>query len=270
MTVASAFLVPSSPLPYFKADNPPWSPLADAMADVGKRIAEINPDVLIFYPTTWNAVMDQLWQVRPHLEGIHVDHNWFEYGDLPYSFDTDTELADACVRTATERGVKSKGVDYDAFPIDTGTIVAMHYLNPEGKIPVVLVSNNLYHDAETTRDIAAIAVEQADEQGKKAVVVAIGELSGSFFRGDIDIETDHIVEKKEDGWNRKMLDYLESGDLSVFCASMDEYAKDAKVDYGFKHMHFLLSALNDKFSSSEVMAYAPLYGKGGAVVQMLP
>ena len=43
MTVASAFLVPSSPLPYFKADNPPWSPLADAMADVANVSQRLIP-----------------------------------------------------------------------------------------------------------------------------------------------------------------------------------------------------------------------------------
>lgn len=269
MTVASAFLIPGSPLPYFKGDNPPWKPLAQALQEAGERIAQLNPDVLILYPTTWNAVMDQLWQARAHLEGLHVDHNWFEYGDLPFSFNIDTELTNACINTASDRGIKSKGVDYDEFPIDTGTIIAMHYLNPEGKIPVVIASNNLYHNSETTRDIAAVAVEEATKLGKTAVVVAIGELSGSFFRSEIDINGDHIVNEKEDRWNRKMLDYLESSDLTAFQASMDEYAKDAKVDFGFKHMHFLLSALNNHYASAEVLAYGPLYGKGGAVVHLL-
>ena len=270
MSIEAVFLLPGSPLPYFKSENPPWSSLNQALIEAGRRVEEIDPDVLIVYPTTWFAVMDQLWQTRAHLEGLHTDHNWFEYGDLPFSFDTDTELANACVAAANEKGIQSKAVDYDEFPIDTGTIIAMNYLNPEGKIPVVITSNNLYHDGAMTRDIAAIAVEQAEKQGKRAVVIGIGELSATFFREEIDISEDTIAVPEEDQWNRRMLDYLAEGDFPAFLSNLEEYTGAAKVDMGFKHMHFLLSALKDQPSSAEVLAYGPLYGKAGAVVQLLP
>jgi 2-aminophenol/2-amino-5-chlorophenol 1,6-dioxygenase alpha subunit len=270
MSIEAAFLLPASPLPYFKSHNPPWAVLSQALQEAGRRVHEIDPDVLIVYPTTWYAVMDQLWQTRPHLEGLHTDHSWFEYGDLPFSFETDTDLANACVASANEKGIQSKGVNYDGFPIDTGTIVAMHYLNPEGKIPVLITSNNLYHDSKLTREIAGIAISELEKQGKRAVVIGIGELSASFFREEIDIAADTFASEAEDRWNRTMLGYLVQGDFTSFMDSMDAYVSEAKVDMGFKHMHFLLGTMRDMPASAEVLGYGPLYGKAGAVVQFTP
>ena len=270
MSVQAAFLLPSSPLPFFRPDNAPWQPLHSALQTCGRRVAELAPDVLIVYSTSWTAVMDQLWQTRAVLEGRHIDHNWFEYGELGYRFRTDTELAARCVAGANAAGLQSKGVDYDQFPIDTGTIVAMHYLNPEGRIPVVITSNNLYHDGATTRRIAATAVNAAAEQGKRAVVVAIGELSGTFFRHDIDIAADTVFTPAADAANHAMLDLLVGGDGEAVRAALPAYAGEAKVDFGFKHLEFLLEALGDRIGSAEVLGYGPLYGRGGAVVQLNP
>jgi 2-aminophenol/2-amino-5-chlorophenol 1,6-dioxygenase alpha subunit len=270
MPIKSAFLVPSSPLPYFHRDTPPWGHFADALTEAGERIAALAPDVLIVYATTWQAVMDQLWQTRPEQQGIHVDHNWFELGELSYDFHIDVDLADACVQAATANGIKSKGVNYDGFPIDTGTIVAMHFLNPQGKIPVVLASNNLYHDPDTVAELGQIAVAEADKQGKSAVAISIGELSGSFFRGDIDIATDHIFREEEDSWNRRMLDFLANGDLESLNANLEQYNSEARAEYGFKHIQFVLNALGNNYVSAELMAYGPLYGKGGVVMQFKP
>lgn len=270
MTVQAAYLLPSSPLPYFQGDNPPWQPLKQAMEEVGRRIAEHAPDVLIVYSTTWQAVMDQLWQAREIQRGSHVDQNWFDLGELHYDFRIDTDLAAACARAASDAGIKSKEVDYEGFPIDTGTIVAMHFINPEGAIPVVLTSNNLYHDPQAVEHLGAVAAAQADRQHKKSVVIAIGELSGSFFRDEIDIATDHIALPEQDQWNRRMLGFLEVGDAASVNANLQRFNDEGRAEYGFKHIRFLLGALGESFRCAQRLAYAPLYGKGGAVVELLP
>jgi 2-aminophenol/2-amino-5-chlorophenol 1,6-dioxygenase subunit alpha len=123
MSVVSAFLIPGSPLPYVQRDNPPWGAMAEAMEKTGQALAASKPDVIAIYSTQWIAVLDQLWQVRPNPTGLHVDENWHEYGELPFDMRTDTELAEASIGATDSYGIRSKGVDYDAFPVDTGTIV---------------------------------------------------------------------------------------------------------------------------------------------------
>lgn len=267
MSVVSAVLLPGSPLPYVQRDNPPWAQLADAMEKAGEAVAASNPDTLVVYSTQWIAVLDQLWQTRARLKDIHVDENWHEYGDLPFDISTDVELAEACVAATNAAGVKTKGVDYDKFPIDTGSIVTGNFLNPDNKCKMVISANNVYHDWSMTEQLGRIAADEAEKLGRKIAVVGCGGLSGAFFRNSIDIAEDHIASKTDDEWNRKILALMEAGDVEGLKQQAPEFASAARVDMGFKHMAFILGAIGGSFSSATVHGYGPLYGAGGAVVE---
>ena len=267
MTIVSAFLVPGSPLPYFERNNPPWQRLADAMDTASQALAESNPDTIVIYSNQWMAVLDQLWQTRPHIEGIHVDHNWHEYGELSYEINIDTEYAQAIIEDSTNEEIKSKGVNYDQFPIDTGTIIANNFLNPDNQYPLIIGANNAYHDWQTTSTLGAIAARQAHKLGRKIAVVSIGGLSGSFYRHTIKIDEDKIVNQHEDEWNKNILKIIEQGDSQRFLELCPEYIAQAKVDMGFKHAAFLLGALGEDYKNAKIHAYEPIYGTGAAVIE---
>lgn len=265
--VIAAFLVPGSPLPYVQRDNPPWGRLASAMEAAGRALAAANPDTIVIYSTQWLAVLDQLWQTRPRLQGIHVDENWHEYGELSFDFGTDVDLADACIRETVRSGIQAKGVNYDQFPVDTGTIVAANFLNPDGSRPLVIAANNVYHDWERTVTLGRIVADAAAGLGRRIAVVGVGGLSGSSFRHSIDIAQDCIASKTEDQWNRRVLNLMEKGSLDPLTRVCPRYAMEAKVDMGFKHFAFVLGTLGGKFQGATVHGYGPIYGTGGAVVE---
>jgi len=212
-------------------------------------------------------VLDELWQTRPHLEGLHVDENWYEFGDLPFDINIDVDLAEACVAASKDVGVKSKGVNYEGFPIDTGTIVMSNSLNPGKKRPLVIASNNVYHDPETTAKLARMAVDQADKQNKKVSLVGVGGLSGTIFREEIDIREDHIASEEDDEGNQKILKLIEQGDPNALEQTIPEYAQNAKADMGFKHLYWLLGGMGDRYSGAKVLGYGPTYGSGAAVIE---
>ena len=267
MAVVSAFLVPGSPLPYVQRENPPWGAIATAMEAAGRSLAASAPDTIAIYSTQWIAVLDQLWQTRAHATGIHVDENWHEFGDLPFDHIADTELARACIEATAAVGIKSKGVDYDAFPVDTGTIVASNFLNPDSRIPLLVTANNVYHDWGMTEAIGRVVAEQADKLNRKVAVVGVGGLSGSIFRSVIDFADDKIAGVEEDRWNRKILALMEAGDVDTLTRQRGDYAAAAKVDMGFKHFAFILGAIGGNFTGANIHAYGPLYGSGAAVVE---
>ena len=268
MSIVSAFLLPGSPLPLVQRDNPPWGELADALDIAGGALAKSNPDTIAIYSTQWIAVLDQLWQTRAHVSGIHVDENWHEYGELPFDMHIDVTLTNSIIDATAKYNVRSKGVDYDAFPVDTGTIIAANFLNPHSDYPLVVTSNNLYHDWKITEDLGRCVREQADVVGRRVAVVGVGGLSGSIFRNVIDIKDDHIANQNEDDWNRKILKMLETGDDKALMSSVADYAGEARVDMGFKHMAFILGAIAHKYRGATVHGYGPLYGSGGAVVEL--
>ena len=265
--VVAAFLVPGNPLPMLCPENPPWKVLVEGYQAARKAVAAAKPDVILLYSTQWIAVLDQLWQGKPRISGLHVDENWHEYGNLRYDLRIDVNLAKACVAAATEAGIKSKLVDYDSFPIDTGTIVANAFLNPDKEIPVLVAANNLYHDFDTTRRLAEIAVEQAIAQGKRVAVVAVGGLSGTTFREEIDPAQDHIASQSDDTWNRDILRLIEQARVEELNAEVGNFAQQAKADMGFKHLAWLLGAMGGRYRKAVVCAYGATWGAGAAVVE---
>ena len=269
MTIVAALLVPGSPLPYIQRDNPPWRDMARAMEAAATALAESQPETIAIYSTQWMAVLDQLWQTRPHVFGIHVDENWHEYGDLPYDFRTDTELVDATIAATADYGIRSKGVDYDHFPVDTGTIVASNFLDPNRDFTTLSTANNLYHDWALTENLGRVVREQAEKLNRRIALIGVGGFSGNFFRHTIDVADDHIAKPEDDAWNRRILELMEQGDSTGLLESCPDYVAEAKADMGFKHCAYVLGGLAHSFSGAKIHHYGPLYGTGGAVVEFL-
>ncbi|MEE8173623.1 MAG: tRNA U-34 5-methylaminomethyl-2-thiouridine biosynthesis protein [Alphaproteobacteria bacterium] len=267
MPVVGAYLVPGTPLPYLVQDNPPWSPIVDGYRRAAASLAEKKPDVLLVYSTQWIAVLDELWQTRRRVKGLHVDENWYAYGDLPYDLAIDTGLAKACVRGCAALGIKAKAVDYDGFPIDTGTIVAANFLNPDGNIPMVIAANNLYHDPGLTEKLARMAVKTANSQKKRVVVIGVGGLSGTIFRKEINIAKDKIATVVDDKANKKLLGLMRRGDGAGLRKYLPAYASAVRADMGMKHLNWIMGALQWRFDGAKLLAYGPSYGSGAAVVE---
>ena len=267
MPVVSAFLVHGSPLPLLQPKNPPWKKLHAGYRKAAAALAASQPDVIAVYSTQWIAVLDQLWQARPRSRGLHVDENWHDQGDLRFDIRADTELTARVIAATPAFGVRSKPVDYDGFPIDTGTIVASRYLDPKRQCAFVIGSNNVYHDAETTGKLAAAVVKQADKLGRRVALVAVGGLSGSIIREEIDFADDRIASESDDAWNRRMLALIESGNTRAITKALPSYAAEARVDMGFKHLAWILGGLGKRYAGATTHAYGPTYGSGAAVVE---
>ena len=267
-TVVAAFLVPGTPLPLLRPEAPGWKTLLEGYKDAARALEKARPDVLLVYSTQWIAVLDQLWQTRPRVRGIHVDENWHAFGDLAYDFDIDGELAQACIDQSDDIGVRSKPVNYDRFPIDTGTIVAANLLNPDSRWPLAVASNNLYHDGALTGRLAALAVQCAADQGKRVALIGVGGLSGAVHRREIDPAEDSFAGDADDHWNRRLLDALIAGDASQLRTLLPDYAENARGDMGMKHLEWLLGGMGPQWRGAYVHAYGPVWGSGAAVVEL--
>ncbi|WP_308910463.1 tRNA U-34 5-methylaminomethyl-2-thiouridine biosynthesis protein [Pseudokordiimonas caeni] len=266
MAIVSAFLLPGNPLPALHPDTDPWQQLVEAYQEVGEAIRTARPDVLMIYSTQWYAVLDQLWQARAEIEGIHVDEQWHDYGDLPFRLRTDTALAADCVARANAAGIKSKGVDYDGFPIDTGTIVATGFIDPEAKIPTLIAACNLYHDFAKTEALGAVAREAVLAGDKRAVVLAVGGLSSNYIDHVIDLTDDHIAKSEDDAANRRFLAAIRNADQDGLRKAALDYAASTGTDMGMKHIAWILGTCAT-IQGADVKAYGPIYGAGAAVVE---
>lgn len=267
--VVAAYLLPASPLLSLCRGEPRYAELTSAMRRVARDIEDLAPDALVIYSSRWYAVLDQLWQGRPHMAGVHVDENWHELGEMHYDITTDVSLARNCARAADRLGIPSKLVSYAGFPIDSATISANTFLNPDGLLPSVIVANNLYFDFQKTRQLGEIVAAQALAQGKRVVVLVLGGLSGSQFRDQRLPADDALASATDDHWNRRILKAIEARDVDGLLNVVPDFIKEARADMGFKHLAFALGALGGRLGNTETYAYGPQYGSGAAVVRLL-
>ena len=197
-----------------------------------------------------------------------MDENWYEYGDLPFDLSIDTALARRLVEETGALGITAKGVDYDGFPIDAGTVAAHAFLDPGKRYPLAIAANNLYHDYETTRRLGAMAAREAIRMGRRVAVVGIGNLSGSTFTREIDVAGDHVANPADDEWNRRVLELMAAGEPRAVRELVAGAGAAVKVDMGFKHFAWLAGAMGERWSGgATVHAYGPVYGGGAAVVE---
>jgi 2-aminophenol/2-amino-5-chlorophenol 1,6-dioxygenase alpha subunit len=270
MTIVAAFLFPGQPHPMLKPEIAPWGRLAASARSAAAALDAAQPDSLVIYSTQWIAVLDQLWQTRPHLAGLHVDENWYEWGDLPFDITIDAAFAQACIAGSADIGVRSRPVDFDGFPIDTGTIVAQHFLNAEARRPLVITSNNVYHDWALTERLGGLVRRVADSEGRRVAVIGVGGLSARMYRSPIDPAQDRFADPQDDQANHEILDLLEAGDAAGLREAAARMAAERPVDSGLKHLAFLLGALGGEFRGARVHGYEPIYGTGAAIAEFAP
>lgn len=265
-SVAGAAWIPGLPHVLRPELSPAWASLNEACLKLGERREVIRPDVIILYSTQWLSVLGTSFQAAANLEGTHVDENWYELGDLPFRFCSKPDLARTMATAVRERGLPTRTVAYDGFPIDSGTIVALRFLDPKGEIPVCVVSSWVYASAEASRSIGAAMRAACDRAGVRAWYVACSQLSSRFFTTDIAPGKDRISQEGDDRWNQTVLGMWETGDFASVASLSSEYVREARVDMQFNAFHWLYGVLESRGRTGRVLGYGPLWGTGSAVV----
>ena len=269
-----SFVVPVHPHTVLAPEkNEGWGKLREAYDLAAKRIEESGADLLIIYSTTWPSIIGHQIQADPNPEWVMVDHDFHDLGSINYSFNIDADFAHAWNNANKQRGLQSRTVAYKGFPIDVGSVVALTLLNPENKIPAVIVSSNVYSNRSETTVLAKACLDVIKSTGRKAVAVTAMSLSNRMFTENINPKDDKIHSLKDDEWNRKILEFLSEGrleDVSQLSRTIHRQIRVQKV-VTFKPMWWL-SAMNDNRNNltGEVLAYEALHGAGGAVVHLNP
>ena len=265
---------PPHPQPLLSPDaSEGYGKLRDAFETCRKRIEESEADLILVYSTTWPSIIGHQIQGHPEPEWVHVDDDFHYLGSMPYKFKMDTEFAEKFRESAESRGLQSRTVSYDGFPIDTGSIVALKLLNPDNRIPACIVSSNMYANRAETIVLGKSARDAIGAQGKKAVVVVVSSLSNRMFTEHIDPAEDRIHSAKDDEWNKKILEFFGDGrleDLSQLSREIHGQIRVQKV-VAYKPAGWMSATMGQHNNyTGEVLAYEALHGSGGAVVVLPP
>jgi 2-aminophenol/2-amino-5-chlorophenol 1,6-dioxygenase alpha subunit len=265
--LVKAYILPGLPHLVFGEKVGRWAGLRRAFQAAGKAIRDAKPDVVMIFSTQWISVLGHLFQALPNPKGVHVDENWHHLGEIPFDFRVDVDLAHKAVEAAGSKGLQARAVNYEGFPVDTGTLVVAHFLGGGQSIPLAGVSCNIYAGREDEFTLGRTTAEALRQTGRRAVVVACTGLSGHFFTQEIEPEKDRLSTDEDDQWNRKMLDRMAQGKNAEAVEAAGEFAGATGADMGFKAFYWLMGALGTTSVPGKVLAYGPIWGTGAAVVE---
>ncbi len=270
--IQRAYIVPGQPHIYLAPErNAGWASLRQAYQAVGREIANSGAELLLVYSTQWFSVIGHLMQVDPNPKWTLVDQNWYEFGEIPYSFRIDPAFGELYAGICKANGMQASTVNYHGFPIDTGSVVALKLLNPDNAIPASIVSCNIYAERDESRALGFAARAAIEQYGKKTIVVCVTNLSNRYEVGDIDPSRDRVSSAKDDEWNRKILEMLGEGRLEDVAQVAREFGREANADMGFKAIWWLGALMGEHNRyDGKVWDYEPVWGTGSAIVELTP
>jgi 2-aminophenol/2-amino-5-chlorophenol 1,6-dioxygenase alpha subunit len=169
--------------------------------------------------------------------------------------------------------LSARGIDYDGFPIDTGSVVAHQLLNQRAGRPTCVLSSNVYADRAETVVLGKSVADAIEASGLRVALVVVSTLSNRLFTDWVEPADDRVHSLKDDEWNRKMLEFLGQGRLEDTAQLSREVHRQIRVPkvVNFKALWWLSAAMgahNDY--DGTVHAYGGLHGTGSAVVGLVP
>lgn len=265
--VVRGYVVPGLPHLVLGKEVGPWAELRRAYRAAAESLERAKPDVLVVFSTQWISVLGHFFQGDPNPKGVHVDENWHDLGDLPFDLRVDVELAQKAVEVAEASGLQARTVNYHGFPLDTGTLIALRFLNRLNTIPICSVACNIYAGRDDEVALGRATAQAIRQLGRRAVAVACTGLSGHLFREDISPDRDRIAQPQDDEWNRRLLDLIGQGKSLEVMDIIPQYAKETAADMMFKAFYWLMGMLGSRNVPGKVLGYGPLWGGGAAIVE---
>lgn len=253
--------------------NPGWKKIRQAMDRVREEIRALDADVLMIYSTYWPSVIGHQIQANPSPEWVHVDDEFHALGSIPYKLKIDADLANSYVEAAKARKLTSRAINYHGFPIDTGSVVVSKLINPDNRLPAVIVSSNVYSDRAETLVLGKAAHDALEKSGKRAVAIAVTSLSNRLHEHKVDPKDDKIHSLKDQEWNQKFLEFLEAGRLEDAAQLSRQFHREARVSKvaNFKPFWWLAAIMGQSnLYTGQVYEYQPISGSGAAVVGLTP
>jgi 2-aminophenol/2-amino-5-chlorophenol 1,6-dioxygenase subunit alpha len=260
------YLVPG--LPHLLQKTPlskHYQELLRGMNEIKQDIESKKIERIIYFSSQWLSVLGVSIQSKPVMKDIHVDENWYEYGDLPFEFKSDGRFANTLCSTGRDTGFAMSAVDYEGFPMDTGAIVAQTVLNNEAKLKTSNVSCHVYAGWNDVQKLGELTKQVIEEDKVPTVIVGISGLSMNFFTTNIDLREDHIREIADDQWNQSFLNFLQKGHWTEARQHVEK-SHGIKLDMGMMTLAFLYGAGVSSKVKAKLHAYGAIYGTGAAVV----
>lgn len=265
MAVVGAFAVPHPPLAVAgvgKGREHEIQNTLDALAEVGRRAAALEPDVVVISSPHATAYYDYV-HIAP---GAGASGDFAGFGDPADEIEVayDPELAAAISQEALLAGVLAGKEGARDESLDHGTMVPLSFLQAQGvRCPVVRMGLSGFSPLDHYRLGQAVA-RACDRLGRRAVVVGSGDLSHKLLESG-----PYGYDPAGPVFDRLMCEALESGDFAALL-DIDTALTERAAQCGLKSFLIMAGALDGRTVRPELLSYEGPFGVGYAVAAFAP
>ena len=244
-----------------------------ALREIGRRARDRDVSTFVVFDTHWLSNFGYHINAKPHHHGSFTSHEApHMIQDLPYDLPGNTGLAEAIAHEAVHAGLNVIAHNVASLGLEYGTIVPMHYMNPDGWAKVVSVASPLFTTPEESRILGEATRHAIDQSGERVAILASGSLSHRLWPN-----------KKlgPDAWTTITSEFNRQVDLRVlelwrqsryreFIDMLPDYATKCNGEGGMADTIMLFAALGwyDYHGASEQLCeYFPSSGSGQVAVE---
>lgn len=240
---------------------------------LGQRARERGADTFVVFDTHWISNF-----------GFHINANAWHRGtytspeapqmvsDITYDFPGNPELADLIAAEAARTGPLALAHQVATLPVEYGTIVPMHYMNPDKHFSVVPIASPVFASVDENRRFGEAVRRAIGRSKNKVAILASGSLSHQLFPNS---------QLGPEAWNKISSEFNRQMDLRVldlwkerrygeFCAMLPDYTRKCSGEALMADTVMLFGALGwDRYQgeSEQLCEYFPSSGSGQVTVE---
>lgn len=242
----------------------------DGLREIGRRIRALGVDTVVVADVHWLVNAGYHINAKSHFKGVYASNEFPQFIDrLEYDLPGNPELGNLIAKIATAKGSHTLSHQVEALELEYGTLVPMHFMNPEGDLRVVSVASwCTSHSMQSSRWVGEAIHEAAEASDSKVALLASGSLSHKMWPTEIYAENNGTFNISKE-FNRQVdlmvLDMWQRGDIETFLKILPEYAQYCDGEGLMHDTIMLFAALGwDKYTGKgEVIGeYFPSSGTG--------
>lgn len=245
----------------------------DGHIEIGRRMRAAGVTTVVVVDTHWLVNSGYHINAKDHFKGVYASNEFPQFIDhLDYDLPGNSALGDAIARIATEeKGVHMLSHQVAALELEYGTLVPMHFMNPEGDLKVVSVAGWCEaHAHESSRKVGEAIRQAIEESDEKVALLASGSFSHRLFPTE-DYAAKNGTFNISREFNRQvdlmMIEMWRRGDWRTFLDCLPDYAECCSGEGQMHDTVMLLSALGwDRYTGKAELIgeYFPSSGTGQA------
>ena len=149
--------------------------------EIGRRMRELGVDTIVILDTHWLVNTGYHVNAMERFTGAYASNEFPHLiDDLRYDIPGNPALGDAIAARATENGVKVLSHHIVNLDLEYGTLVPLHYMDPDSELRVVSIAAWCpWHDHGDSRVVGGSIREAIEASDSTVALIASGSLSMS-------------------------------------------------------------------------------------------